>query len=116
MPTEAQSGAGSVRGLALLGFTLDTEDRCPADSMLGRNLHDAHTGVQSWRSSRAQACGLTPTAGRAKIETPGRTDEVSPGTVIFVPTGEEHRFTEVAEDLVPLVAFGPAYGSHSPKS
>ncbi|WP_329538264.1 cupin domain-containing protein (plasmid) [Streptomyces sp. NBC_01450] len=56
------------------------------------------------------------TAGRAKIETPGRTDEVSPGTVIFVPAGEEHRFTEVAEDLVLLVVFGPAYGSRSPKS
>jgi len=56
------------------------------------------------------------TAGRAKIETPGRTDEVGPGTVIFVPAGEEHRFTEVAEDLVLLVVFGPAYGSRSPKS
>ncbi|WP_328907986.1 MULTISPECIES: cupin domain-containing protein [unclassified Streptomyces] len=56
------------------------------------------------------------TAGRAKIETPGRTDEVSPGTVIFVPAGEEHRFTEVAEDLVLLVVFGPAYGSRSTKS
>ena len=56
------------------------------------------------------------TAGRAKIETPGRTDEVSPGTVIFVPAGEEHRFTEVAEDLVLLVVCGPAYGSRSTKS
>lgn len=56
------------------------------------------------------------TAGRAKIETPGRTDEVGPGTVIFVPAGEEHRFTEVAEDLVlRLVMFGPAYDSRSPK-
>ncbi|MEV5533903.1 cupin domain-containing protein [Streptomyces prunicolor] len=54
------------------------------------------------------------TAGRARIETPGRTAEVGPGAVIFVPAGEEHRFTEVAEDLVLLVMFGPAYGSRSP--
>ncbi|MEV6483222.1 cupin domain-containing protein [Streptomyces sp. NPDC051576] len=56
------------------------------------------------------------TAGRAKIATPGRTDEVGPGTVIFVPAGEKHRFTEVAEDLVLLVVFGPAFGSRTPKS
>ncbi|WP_329236211.1 cupin domain-containing protein [Streptomyces sp. NBC_01460] len=54
------------------------------------------------------------TAGRATIETPGQTAEVGPGAVIFVPAGEEHRFTEVAEDLVLLVVFGPAYGSRRP--
>ena len=54
------------------------------------------------------------TAGRAQIETPGRTAEVGPGAVIFVPAGEEHRFTDVTEDLVLLVMFGPAYGSRSP--
>ncbi|MBO1332691.1 cupin domain-containing protein [Streptomyces sp. VRA16 Mangrove soil] len=56
------------------------------------------------------------TAGRAKIETPGGTHEVGPGTAIFVPAGEEHRFIEVTEDLTLLVVFGPAYGSRSPTS
>lgn len=56
------------------------------------------------------------TAGRATIETPGRTDEVQTGTVIFMPAGEEHRFTQVTEDLVLLVVFGPAYGSRSNES
>ena len=54
------------------------------------------------------------TAGRATIVTPAGSAHVSPGSVIFVPAGEEHRFTEVTEDLALLVVFGPAYGSRSP--
>jgi mannose-6-phosphate isomerase-like protein (cupin superfamily) len=54
------------------------------------------------------------TAGRARIVTPNGTAEVGPGSVIFVPTGEEHRFDEVTEDLALLVVFGPAYGSRTP--
>ncbi|WP_106396670.1 cupin domain-containing protein [Actinocorallia populi] len=53
------------------------------------------------------------TAGRARIVTPGGTAEVGPGSVIFVPAGEEHRFDEVSEDLALLVVFGPAYGSRA---
>jgi mannose-6-phosphate isomerase-like protein (cupin superfamily) len=53
------------------------------------------------------------TAGRARIVTPGGSADVVPGTVIFVPAGEEHRFTDVTEDLALLVVFGPAYGSRA---
>jgi mannose-6-phosphate isomerase-like protein (cupin superfamily) len=51
------------------------------------------------------------TAGRARIATPGGTSDVGPGSVIFVPAGEEHRFADVTEDLALLVVFGPAYGT-----
>jgi mannose-6-phosphate isomerase-like protein (cupin superfamily) len=51
------------------------------------------------------------TAGRATIATPGGRAEVGPGSVIFVPAGEDHRFVDVTEDLALLVVFGPAYGS-----
>ncbi|PYC67902.1 cupin domain-containing protein [Micromonospora arborensis] len=54
------------------------------------------------------------TAGRARIVTPDGAAEVGPGSVIFVPAGEEHRFVEVTEDLALLVVFGPAYGSRAP--
>lgn len=54
------------------------------------------------------------TAGRARIATPGGEADVGPGAVIFVPAGEEHRFTDVTEDLALLVVFGPAYGSRTP--
>jgi quercetin dioxygenase-like cupin family protein len=53
------------------------------------------------------------TAGRAKITTPTATAEIVPGSVIFVPADEEHRFVEIAEDLTLLVVFGPAFGSRS---
>jgi mannose-6-phosphate isomerase-like protein (cupin superfamily) len=53
------------------------------------------------------------TAGRARITTPHGAAQVGPGSVIFVPSGEEHRFTDITEDLALLVVFGPAYGTQS---
>ena len=49
--------------------------------------------------------------GRARMVTPGSTADVGPGTVIYVPAGEEHRFTEITEDLAVLVIFAPPYNS-----
>ena len=48
------------------------------------------------------------TAGRATLESAGDRAEVRPGTVIYVPAGEVHRFTDITEDLALLVVFGPA--------
>src|SRR5580698_2006721 len=48
------------------------------------------------------------TAGRATIEAGGDRAEVGPGAVIYVPAGEEHRFTGVSQDRALLVFFGPA--------
>jgi len=53
------------------------------------------------------------TAGRATIATPAGSAAIGPGSVIFVPAGEEHRFTDVTEDLALLVVFAPAYDSRS---
>jgi mannose-6-phosphate isomerase-like protein (cupin superfamily) len=53
------------------------------------------------------------TAGRARIATPHGAAGVNPGSVIFVPAGEEHRFIDVTEDLALLVVFGPAFGTQS---
>jgi mannose-6-phosphate isomerase-like protein (cupin superfamily) len=53
------------------------------------------------------------TAGRARIVTPGSSADVGPGSVVFVPAGEEHRFVDVTEALALLVVFGPAYGSNA---
>ena len=53
------------------------------------------------------------TSGRAVIETPGGTAPVSPGSVIFVPAREEHRFSNVTEDLALLVIFAPAEESRA---
>ena len=53
------------------------------------------------------------TKGRAVIETPGGAAPVSPGSVIFVPALEDHRFTNVTEDLALLVIFAPAEESRA---
>jgi mannose-6-phosphate isomerase-like protein (cupin superfamily) len=54
------------------------------------------------------------TSGRARIETPESSADVGPGSVIFVPANEEHRFVDVAEDLAVLVLFAPAEYSRRP--
>jgi mannose-6-phosphate isomerase-like protein (cupin superfamily) len=54
------------------------------------------------------------TAGRATIVTPAGSAGIGPGSVIFVPAGGQHRFTDVTEDLALLVVFAPAYDSRSP--
>jgi quercetin dioxygenase-like cupin family protein len=38
---------------------------------------------------------------------------VGPGSVIYVAAGEEHRFTDVTEDLAAFVLFAPAEGARS---
>jgi mannose-6-phosphate isomerase-like protein (cupin superfamily) len=55
------------------------------------------------------------TAGRARLESGGDVAEVRPGSVIYVPAGEVHRFTDIAEDLAVLVFFAPAEDSRAAK-
>jgi mannose-6-phosphate isomerase-like protein (cupin superfamily) len=52
-------------------------------------------------------------AGAATLVTDSGTAEVRPGSVIFVPAGERHQFTDVREDLALLVIFAPPYGSRA---
>jgi mannose-6-phosphate isomerase-like protein (cupin superfamily) len=51
--------------------------------------------------------------GQATLVTPSGTAPVGPGSVIYVPAGEEHRFTDVTDDLALIVVFAPPYGSRS---
>jgi mannose-6-phosphate isomerase-like protein (cupin superfamily) len=48
------------------------------------------------------------TRGRARMWTPDASVDVAPGSVLFVPAHEPHRFVDVTEDLTVLVVFGPA--------
>jgi len=52
-------------------------------------------------------------SGRATLVTASGTTDVGPGSVIYVPAGEQHRFTEVSEDLALLVVFAPPYESRA---
>jgi mannose-6-phosphate isomerase-like protein (cupin superfamily) len=51
--------------------------------------------------------------GRATLVTDSGTATVGPGSVIYVPAEEKHRFTNVTEDLALIVIFAPPYGSRS---
>jgi mannose-6-phosphate isomerase-like protein (cupin superfamily) len=47
-------------------------------------------------------------AGRARLVAGDESAAVGPGSVLFVPAGEVHRFVDVTEDLEVLVVFAPA--------
>jgi len=49
--------------------------------------------------------------GRGALATDAATAPVGPGSTIYVPAGEAHRFVNVVEDLVVLVLFAPAEGT-----
>jgi mannose-6-phosphate isomerase-like protein (cupin superfamily) len=52
-------------------------------------------------------------SGRGAFEAGGQRVEVGPGTTLFVPAHEEHRFVDVTADLAVVVVFAPAEGSGS---
>jgi quercetin dioxygenase-like cupin family protein len=49
--------------------------------------------------------------GTARISVADEVREVRPGSVVFVDATIPHRFHDIEEELVLLVAFGPAEGS-----
>src|ERR1700729_97494 len=53
------------------------------------------------------------TAGRAVRQAGGDSAPVGPGSVVYVATGEVHRFTDITEDLGTIVVFAPAEGARS---
>jgi len=48
------------------------------------------------------------TAGTGVLEAGGARVSVRPGSVIYVPAGEDHHFTDIAADFAAIVCFGPA--------
>jgi mannose-6-phosphate isomerase-like protein (cupin superfamily) len=70
----------------------------PAGGVDDQSPHDEDEIYVVWR-------------GRARLETADGSAAVAPGSVVYVPAGEAHRFTDVQEDLALLVLFAPPYGS-----
>ena len=46
--------------------------------------------------------------GRAMFESEGGTVPVAWGSLVFVPAGLEHRFTDITEDMQTLIFWSPA--------
>jgi mannose-6-phosphate isomerase-like protein (cupin superfamily) len=55
-------------------------------------------------------------SGRATLRAGEDAVAVGPGSVIYVAAAEEHRFTDVTEDLAALVLFAPAEGARDPSA
>jgi len=53
------------------------------------------------------------TAGNARLRAGGESTEVGPGSVIYVPAAEVHRFTDITEDFAAIVVFAPAEESRA---
>ena len=53
-------------------------------------------------------------SGRALVRVAGDDRAVGPGSVVVVGAGVEHRFHAIEDELVILVAFGPAEESRAP--
>ncbi|HXM58861.1 MAG TPA: cupin domain-containing protein [Candidatus Dormibacteraeota bacterium] len=49
--------------------------------------------------------------GRARMTVAGERRPVGPGSIVYVATGVEHRFTDIEEDLHVLVFWAPPYRS-----
>jgi len=56
------------------------------------------------------------TAGRATFQAGEERVAVGAGSVIYVPAGEVHCFTDVTHNLAAVVIFAPAEDSRSPSS
>ncbi|MGH3296814.1 MAG: cupin domain-containing protein [Trebonia sp.] len=52
-------------------------------------------------------------SGQATFWTPELAVPVVPGSAVFVPAHEPHRFIDITEDLTTIVFFGPAEGSRA---
>lgn len=52
--------------------------------------------------------------GRGSIVVEGERQPVAAGSLVFVPAQADHRFVEIAEELVVLVFFAPAESTGAP--
>jgi mannose-6-phosphate isomerase-like protein (cupin superfamily) len=80
---------------------------------LSVGTYSLRAGATDGQSPHTEDEVYVVTGGRARFTSGGQTVDVAPGTVLFVPTGEAHRFHDITEDLTLLVFFGPAYGSRA---
>lgn len=82
--------------------------RVPA---MSAGLYRVPAGAQDPQTPHTEDEVYLVLQGRATFRAGGERVEAGPGTVLYVPAGEEHAFEQVREDLVALVLFAPAEGT-----
>ncbi len=65
------------------------------------------------QSPHAQDEVYVVTSGSATLRAGSGSAALERGSVVYVPAGEDHRFTDVTEDLALLVLFAPPYTSRA---
>ncbi len=65
------------------------------------------------QSPHAQDEVYVVTSGSATLRAGSEWAALERGSVVYVPAGEDHRFTDVTEDLALLVLFAPPYTSRA---
>ena len=92
----------------------------PVGTRLGRALAcvDLSVGTYSLPAGRADTQDphsedevYVVLRGRATFVAGDAVADVAPGTTIYVPAREPHRFEDIIEDLVAIVLFAPAEGT-----
>ena len=95
----------------------DATDATYVEHLATRDLsvgtYSLRVGASDTQSPHSEDEIYVVTSGRARFTSGSQTTTVEPGTVLFVPAYEQHRFHEITENLTLLVFFGPAYGSRA---
>jgi quercetin dioxygenase-like cupin family protein len=104
-------GAGMFTGPDAPGGTHWTEQFRAADLSVG--TYSVPAGGTDDQEPHEEDEIYVVTAGAAMFEAGQHRAAVRAGSVIYVPAGEVHRFTEVTQDLATIVLFAPAEGSRA---
>ena len=78
---------------------------------LSGGLYVLEAGAEDPQSPHTEDELYVVMEGRGRIVVGEDIGPVGPGSVVFVAAGVPHRFIDIEERLVILVAFGPAEGS-----
>lgn len=81
---------------------------------LSGGLYVLEAGATDPQSPHAEDELYIVMSGRASVTVAGESRAIKHGSVVFVGAGVEHRFHDIEERLVLLVAFGPAEYSRQP--
>jgi mannose-6-phosphate isomerase-like protein (cupin superfamily) len=109
-----------VRIIAEAGIYRPPHDQDPNDWVVHLNSADLSLGTYSIpvgglddQSPHTEDEIYVVQSGRATLVTDSGSAPVGPGSVVYVPAGEAHRFTDVTADLALIVVFAPPYGSRA---
>jgi len=80
---------------------------------LSGGIYVLETGATDTQSPHSEDELYVVMSGRARVTVNGQVRDVRTGSVVYVAAGVSHRFHDIEERLVLVVAFGPAEYSRS---